>query len=257
MKRLTYLLLVLTLAGCKGDYEQLFREGMRARRAGDYTKAEQKYRKALEINKTAEVYKELGNIYYLGEIDLEKAKEHYAKALEVDPKYLNALHNMGMINLKIFENNRDKKKKIKNNYKYLEQSKEWLEKALAIDDRFALSYMELGNYHYYKKEYKQGVKSLKRSIQENPNEPRAHLALGRIYYKGLKNNDEAFESLTASYRLSADIPETLKMLAQVSKKLKKKGDAKTYYLRYLALIKELNYPAGFIKKEQKNKKKFI
>jgi len=65
--------------------------------------------------------------------------------------------------------------------------------------------------------------SLSKEQRENTEDGRALQKQIRSLSDTLKKNEKALESLTASYRLSAEIPATLRMLAQVSKKLKKKG----------------------------------
>lgn len=93
--------------------EALYAYGMICQEKGDYNEAIETYYKILNINEYREPYYNLGYIHqeYLKVYDV--AIEHYTKAIEIEPKYLEAYYNRGLC----YEE-RDELKKAEADFRY-------------------------------------------------------------------------------------------------------------------------------------------
>lgn len=68
---------------------------------GDFTIAEQYYRKAIELNpKDSHAYNNLANVLDENESRWKEAEENYKKAIELNPQDAGAYHNLGLLFLK-------------------------------------------------------------------------------------------------------------------------------------------------------------
>jgi tetratricopeptide (TPR) repeat protein len=111
------------------DPVDYFEKAVEAHKKGEFTRAAEMYKKALEMdpeNKRAFVL--LGNVaYHLGE--LEDSVTYYKKAIELDPEYSIAFFNLGSV----FEDLGD-----------LEEARVNFQKATEIDPDYAEAYTSLG-----------------------------------------------------------------------------------------------------------------
>ena len=78
--------------------DEHIKRGLEYEQKGNYTKAEEEYEKALEIDSSkVEAHNNLGIIYLRDNKDFPKASYHFLSALEIDPENPKALYNMGII----------------------------------------------------------------------------------------------------------------------------------------------------------------
>jgi len=233
MKRIQLSLLtlaVLTLSHCGKNYEDLFKRGQEARLAGQWSKAKEALFEAVKLKETAEVYKELGNVYLLGEEKIPEAEQYYAKALTIDPNYINAQFNMGVIAIKKFEHSLNDKGK--GDEALLKQANEWFEKVYRQNPNFNTGIEEYAKYHFYKKDFKKALEIVQRAIAFNSRNADAYSILGQIYFSGLKDYKQAFEQFDQARSLKSDDTDTIFFLWAASEKLKKTADANQYKARY-------------------------
>ncbi|KAL4485325.1 hypothetical protein ABPG72_008501 [Tetrahymena utriculariae] len=128
----------------------------------------------------------------------------FAKKNEKQNKFENAIIVYEFI-LKKEESNIQAKYKIGINYRNLERIKESLDiqlQIVKIDPEFQMAYFEIGFiYVTYKKNPKQAIKFLRRSIELNPNHMESHYYLG-IAFEVRKYNYEALQSYYKVQQLS-------------------------------------------------------
>ena len=244
------LLLAFAINCSEKSHEEYFNIGFKARTEQDFAKAKKNYLKALKIKKTAELYKELGNVYLFGEHDLDKAEEHYRLSLNVDPNYMNALHNMGVISLERYANSINKKGKGKE--RFLEEAEQWFFKAKIAAPNFDLTYTNLGKLYFYKKTYKKALKYFNQAIELNADNPLPYTGLGEVFLQQ-KKYDQALMNLEKAYDISTNVPETALLLSRVYKKKHDRPKARHYYSVYLKLLKQQKREKEY-KKARKERK---
>src|SRR5262245_42251474 len=139
--KIILLSLVLAATQCGKSYEDLLKEGMELRKSQKWADAKQTLFSAAEKKQTAEVYKELGNVFLLGEQNLGEAEGYYKKALGIDPAYINAEFNMAVVNLKKYEFTLDESGK--GNEAILEEANRWFKKVYAQNPNFGVGIEEM------------------------------------------------------------------------------------------------------------------
>lgn len=224
---------------CSDNPETLLKRGMQARIEKKYPDAKRMLVKSIEIKPSAEAYKELGNVYLLGEENLQEAEAQYNRSLEIKPDYINALHNLGMVHIKYYEASINTKGV--GDISVLEKARDYLEKALKFQPDFALSKYEMGKYFFYAKKYKEGLVWLKNSLSLDVRNSAPHSIMGQIYLKGLKDNKKAFESFDEAYRIDPKDPDILFFLMETLDRMGKKQDSAQYKRRYEELMKQQGY----------------
>ena len=247
--------LAVSMISCKADPDKLLQQGIDLRMQGKYEKAKKKIEKSLEIRKNHVAYKELGNYYLEFENDLDKAIEFYQEALIEKENYINAIHNIGLAYLKKFEESRNNKKK---DTSFLDKSEEWLNKALALDNDYTLSVSEKGKLYFYKKEYDQSLNTLKRALDlSGADEAYIRSIMGQVYLRGLKQYQEALDNFKVAYGKYRKNPDLVYYMALTHKNLNNKLESKTYFIKYVELLKELKSPADIIDNAEKQREDFF
>lgn len=160
---------------------------------------------AICYGQTAEDYYDKGMEYgVVGEF--EKARQEFAKALEVDPFY-----EPVRIGLKLSEDVLTQRIKVEtaiylfkgidyDNKKMFDESIAEFRKAIEINPNYAEAYHNLGLVYHHKAMFDEAIAELKKVIEIDPNLPEAHYNLGVAYHnKGML--DEAI----AEYKKAIEI----------------------------------------------------
>ena len=140
-----------------------------------------------------------------GKLDI--AQEFYNQVLKIDPNYLGALNNLGVLFKKLAEyqkakdcyekvieidpNNADARYNLGNAFKELkdfDKAKECYEKAIQIKPDYVEAYSNLGTIFKDLAAYQKATDSFEKAIEIKPDYVEAHYNLGAIY--GLTNNDK-------------------------------------------------------------------
>lgn len=119
---------------------------------------------------------------------LEEAAEHFASALEINPRFAHARHNMGMMLVQ-----RGK----------LDEAIQEFSKAVEIDPRFADAYNKLGAALASKGRLDEAAADFAKAIEIDPTYASAHANLGSLYEQQGKI-DEAVASYSTALRFMSD-----------------------------------------------------
>ncbi len=121
--------------------------------------------------------------------EFERAEGYFQQAVARDPNFA-----LGYIGLADFQEDQDRPRK-----------KEYIRRALEIDDRLAEAHASLGYQYMMDYNWAESERELKRAIELNPNYPQAHQWNGmRLMMNG--KHDEARVSLTRALELDPTSP---------------------------------------------------
>lgn len=236
MKAIVISVLLLFTLQCGRSYEDLLNHGVELRKAQKWHEAREALFAAAEKKPTAEVYKELGNVFLLGEQNLSEAEGYYKKSLAADPNYINAQFNMAVVTIKKYELTLDDKGKGDANL--LEEANRWFKKVYAQNPNFAVGIEEMAKYHYYRHDYKQALEIVQKAITVDNRNANAYSIAGQIYYSGLKDYKQAFENFELARSLNNKDTDVIYFLWATSEKLKKAQDAEQFKTRYEQMLKK-------------------
>jgi tetratricopeptide (TPR) repeat protein len=130
-----------------------------------------------------EYYMKGWNAY--NEKNYDAALENYEKAVELNPKYVDAFNNIGLIYYA-----REDYARARDSYL----------KAVEIDPNYAIGHYNLGLAYYQLKNYAPSMRHYQKSIELRPNYMYAYYGLGLTYY-ALQNYDKAMEY----YQMAIDL----------------------------------------------------
>lgn len=229
------LLSILVITSCSGPgYEELLKEGKQLSQERKYEQAMQTLNQARDKKETAQVYKEIGNVFLLGHSNLDMAEKMYLKSLEIDPEYINSMHNMGLVALERFEYSlNDKGEGVR---EHLQNANDWFQKVLKQNDSFLLTLVELGRYYYYMKDNDKALSYLQQALRVNRNYFRTYLTMGQIYLKGKNDIEKALMNLNEAYGLAPEEPMVNYFLSLTHLELKEQDQAEKYYNDYIRLL---------------------
>ena len=237
MKALWMILLAgLITAGCGRGYEELLQQGTEQRRAQKWAQAKHTLFAAVEKKQTPEVYKELGNVFLLGEQNIAEAEGYYRKALAIDANYINAQFNMAVISLKKYELTLDDKGK--GDDALLKEAEGWFNKVYSQNPNFAVGIEEMAKYHYYKHDYAKALETAQKAVAVDNRNANAYSVIGQIYLSGLKDYKQAFENFEQARSLNNKDADVVYFLWATSEKLRKTQDAKQFKTRYEQMLKQ-------------------
>jgi tetratricopeptide (TPR) repeat protein len=237
MKTLQMICLAALLAtGCSRGYEELLQQGIEQRKAQKWAQAKHTLFAAAEKKQTPEVYKELGNVFLLGEQNIGEAEGYYRKALAIDPNYINAQFNMAVVSLKKYELTLDDKGK--GDESLLNEARSWFDKVYAQNPNFAVGIEEMAKYHYYRHDYKKALETAQKAVAVDNRNANAYSVIGQIYLRGLKDYKQAFENFEQARSLNNKDPDVVYFLWVTSEKLRKAQDAKQFKTRYEQMLKQ-------------------
>ena len=166
--------------------------------------AQELYSQVLKINPNyVDAHNNLGIIFkVLGEH--QKAKECYEKAITINPNYLSALNNLG----NIFQELGD-----------LQKAKERYEKAIEINPNHADAHNNLGLIFKKLKEYQKAKSCLEKAITINRNYADAHYNLG-VLFKELKDPQKEIDCYEKAIEINPNYTDAhnqlLKSLYQIN-----------------------------------------
>jgi tetratricopeptide (TPR) repeat protein len=229
-------LAALLAAGCGRGYEELLQQGIEQRKAQKWAQAKHTLFAAAEKKQTPEVYKELGNVFLLGEQNIGEAEGYYRKALAIDPNYINAQFNMAVVSLKKYELTLDDKGK--GDESLLNEARSWFDKVYAQNPNFAVGIEEMAKYHYYRHDYKKALETAQKAVAVDNRNANAYSVIGQIYLSGLKDYKQAFENFEQARSLNNKDADVVYFLWVTSEKLRKPQDAKQFKARYEQMLKQ-------------------
>ena len=115
----------------------------------------------------------------------QKAKECFEKAIEIDPNYAEAINNLGVIFKKLGQN---------------QKAKECSEKAIEIDPNYANAHYNLGTIFKELGEYQKAIGCYEKAIEISPNFVNAHHNLISILIKQSK-----FKEVELTYQKAIEL----------------------------------------------------
>lgn len=155
----------------------------------DDEKAKEHYQKAITLDPDdALAYNNLGSVYR-DQKEYEKAKECYQKAIALDPDTALAYDNLGAV----YSSQQDDKKAI-----------EYFQKAIGIDPTSAFTYSGLGISNYALENYKEAKQYFQKSIELDPAAPLPYTGLGFISYNK-KEYEKAIEYFQKTIDLDPEV----------------------------------------------------
>ena len=186
----------------QNNYQVYLELGWRYQRQGIYAKAEDMYKKAIQINsRSAEAHLELARCYRMQEY-YDKAEEILKNVIQINPENDRAHLRLGRCYIRqgysdkaeeilkkaiqINPNNDDAYLELAFNYKRLgafAKTEEILKKAIQINPKNDQAYFELGFIYDYLRAFAKTEEMFKNAIQINPKNDQAHLGLGRCYIR--------------------------------------------------------------------------
>ncbi|MDQ3748293.1 MAG: tetratricopeptide repeat protein [Acidobacteriota bacterium] len=184
--------------------------------ADDLERAEELYKKALELNPIAEyVYFNLG-LVYLKKGQLKEAEEFYRKATEIDPSYVNAYFGLGNLLAK------DKSR--------LKEAEEFYKKAIELKPDFTDAYYNLGSLlEKDKSRLKEAEEAYRKATEIDPSYVNAYFGLGNLLAKDESRLKEAEEAYKKAIGLKPDFADAFNglgnLLAKDESQLKEAEEA--------------------------------
>jgi len=145
--------------------------------------------------------------------NIKDAQIYYRKVLELDPNYINALNNIGVI----FQGLGKK-----------QRAKECFEKAIKINPNYADAYYNLGNIFKDLGKNQKAKEFFEKAIEINPNYADAHNNLGNVF-KDSGNLQKAKEFFEKAIENNPNHAGALNNLGVIFKELKKNREAKNCF----------------------------
>lgn len=226
---------LVLFATCGRGYDELLQQGTEQRRAQKWAEARHTLFAAAEKKQTAEVYKELGNVFLLGERNIAEAEGYYRKALGIDANYINAQFNMAVVSLKKYELTLDDKGRGEDSL--LKEADRWFGKVYAQNPNFAVGIEELAKYHYYRHDYAKALETAQKAVSVDNRNANAYSVIGQIYLSGLNDYKLAFENFEQAHSLNNKDADVVYFLWISSERLRKPQDARQYKTRYEQMLK--------------------
>jgi tetratricopeptide (TPR) repeat protein len=157
-----------------------FNSGVTFYNQKNFSKAIQAYQKVIELDPTyVEAYNNLGIIYQMiGDVD--RASAAYQKSTEINPKYEKGYNNLGILLL------------LRGRY---EEASEAFQKALAINANNIESHIYLGILFKKKGQWQEAIESYQRALAVDPLHGETHYNIA-LLYEQLEN----FELAVAHYQ---------------------------------------------------------
>jgi tetratricopeptide (TPR) repeat protein len=164
-----------------------FNSGVSFYNQREFSKAIQAYQKVIELDPTyVEAYNNLGIIYQMIG-DLERAFESYQKSTEIKPRYEKGYNNLGILLLLKGRN---------------EEALEAFQKALAINSNNIESHINLGILFKKKGEWEKAIDSYQKALAINPLHRETHYNIA-LLYEQLENSELAISHYQQFIQLSS------------------------------------------------------
>jgi Flp pilus assembly protein TadD len=164
-----------------------FNSGVSFYNQREFSKAIQAYQKVIELDPTyIEAYNNLGIIYQMVG-DVERAFESYQKSTEINPRYEKGYNNLGILLLLKGRN---------------EEALEAFQKALAINSNNIESHINLGILFKKKGEWEKAIESYRKALAINPLHRETHYNIA-LLYEQLENSKLAISHYQQFIQLSS------------------------------------------------------
>jgi len=164
-----------------------FNSGVSFHNQREFSRAIQAYQKVIELDPTyVEAYNNLGIIYQMIG-DVERALESYQKSTEINPRYEKGYNNLGILFLLKGRN---------------EEALEAFQKALAINSNNIESHINLGILFKKKGQWEKAVESYRKALAINPLHRETHYNIA-LLYEQLENLELAISHYQQFIQLSS------------------------------------------------------
>jgi len=164
-----------------------FNSGVSFYNQKEFSKAIQAYQKVIELDPTyVEAYNNLGIIYQMIG-DVERAFESYQKSTKINPRYEKGYNNLGILLLLKDRN---------------EEALEAFQKALAINSNNIESHINLGILLKKKGEWEKAIESYRRALAISPLHGETHYNIA-LLYEQLENLELAISHYQQFIQLSS------------------------------------------------------
>jgi len=164
-----------------------FNSGVSFYNQREFSKAIQAYQKVIELDPTyVEAYNNLGIIYQMIG-DVERAFESYQKSTKINPRYEKGYNNLGILLLLKGRN---------------EEALEAFQKALAVNSNNIESHINLGILLKKKGEWEKAIESYRRALAINPLHGETHYNIA-LLYEQLENLELAISHYQQFIQLSS------------------------------------------------------
>jgi len=173
----------------------------------------------------------------MGEGEYEEAIAHYEKALIIDPHFLKALNNIGVL------------LKLRGRF---DEAKSYYFQALSLKPDFAEAHNNLGNIFLIESDFSEALRHFLEAVKIKHDYTDAHNSLGLVY-DGLGQLDEAYASYARALSLDPDNATTLTNLGNVFARAGFKTKALQFYTRAIRIAPYLSiayYNKGNVFREQ-------
>jgi tetratricopeptide (TPR) repeat protein len=151
--------------------------------------------------------------------NLQDAHNYYQKVLALDPNYINALNNLGVIFQRLGKKQR---------------AKECYEKAIKINPNYADAHYNLGNIFKELERNQKAKEYFEKVIEINPNYSSAHNNLGNIF-KELGENEKAKDCYKKAIEINPNYADALNNLGVIFKESGENEKAKDCYKKVIKI----------------------
>lgn len=190
------------------DAEEFFNQGNLFYDLGDFEKAEEQYKRAIQLNQEyTEAHNNLGVLFYNSE-KYEKAEEEYREAIRINPEGAEAHYKLGVLLGKL--------------KRYGEAEKEFRE-AIKINPDYGWAYDNLGLVLSNLNRFDEAEEEHREAIRINPEDAKAHNNLG-VLLKNLERYEEAGEEYREAIRINPEYAKAHYNLGVLLGELKRYGD---------------------------------
>ena len=153
---------------------------------------------------------------------LDEAEMSFRRAAELDANDEKSRHNVA---------------EIQSGRGHFEEAIDWYREALAIDPRFTVAHVGLGDALLRLDRYEEAIETYRRALEIEPERPPVHADIGEALYR-LQRYDEAVESLARSVALEPESPAAADRHVVMGRASLELGDAEAaarHYRRALAI----------------------
>ena len=210
----------------KNNTEALLHIGFIYKSCKEYVKSFKCFNRIIENEpRNPHAYYGLGKLYQSMNDKDEEAFENYNKCIEIDPNYLKALVQLGVLFLK---------------HKNYNKSLEVLERVYMLDKNIPLCLTCLGNIYMEKKEYEKAEEYLIKSIKLDKKNIATNSALADVYFAREKY-DEAIQKYLITIKLGGKLPEIYLNLGHCYYIKDKYENSINNYISALRLVKNTRH----------------
>ena len=203
----------LALSGLGEDAESLWRQASDARESGNYKRAVELSKKAVEADpKSNDAWNELG-LAYLETHQYQLAIDAFQKQIEIDPRHGYAYNNLG---------------RAYNDTRQDELAIAAFKKQIEINPKDEYAHNNLGLVYLRQRKFDEAVKCFKKQLEVSPDDEWAHANLADVYLQQ-KKYQEAISELEEALKLSPGKLSLQFSLGEAYAKIGNKEKASVYF----------------------------